>query len=226
MTERLVLIHTVPPLIDVFTGLVRELLPGVEVKHILDEPLLEMVRRRGHLSDSDAGRLKDHVALAEQIGARAVLVTCSTISPLVDRVRPLSSIWVEKIDEAMIVEAVKEDGRIGVLATNQTTLFPTRLMIEEQARCSVVNVKIDERLVPDALNLLLEGDGGGHDRLVIDAIADLASRVDRIILAQASMARVLAALPNKQTVPILSSPHLALAHIQAHFKLKKLKSLN
>jgi hypothetical protein len=43
---------------------------------------------------------------------------------------------------------------------------------------------------------------------------ELAQRVDVVVLAQASMARVLEAMPEaERTVPILSSPHLALAQV-------------
>jgi aspartate/glutamate racemase len=121
------------PLIAVFDHLATELLPGVAVKHILDEPLLELVRRRGGLDGSDAGRLQTHVAEAEAIGARAVLVTCSTVSPLVDRVRQATSLPVFKIDEAMLEAAVQLGPRIGVLATNPTTLKPTCHLLRERA---------------------------------------------------------------------------------------------
>ncbi len=219
MTGRLVLIHTIPPLIEVFNELARQLLPGIEVKHILDEPLLEIVRMRGRLADSDAERLKAHVDLAERIGAQAALVTCSTVSPLVERVRSSSGIWVEKIDEAMIAEAVKAGGVIGLLATNPTTLAPTRKLIEEQAQATGAEAQIVEHLVPNAFQLMLAEDGAGHDQWVVAAILELAPRVDRIILAQASMARVLGVLPELQRpVPILSSPHLALARIRLYLQ--------
>ena len=44
MSGLLVMIHTVPPLIGVFDRLTAQILPGVQVKHILDEPLLEAIR--------------------------------------------------------------------------------------------------------------------------------------------------------------------------------------
>ena len=47
MSQTVVFIHTVPPLLPVFAQLGAELLPGVKVFHILDEPLIERVRRRG-----------------------------------------------------------------------------------------------------------------------------------------------------------------------------------
>ena len=102
MSSKLVLVHTVPPLIGTFTALGAELLPDVQLLHVLDEVILERVRQRGRLDPQDAERLRAHVVSAEEIGATAVLVTCSTISPCVDEVRPRVGIPVIKIDEAMV----------------------------------------------------------------------------------------------------------------------------
>jgi aspartate/glutamate racemase len=211
----LVLVHTVSPLLAVFDKLAAELLPGIRLMHILDEPMLEQVRQRGHLAPEDSGRLATHVAAAERIGARTVLVTCSTISPCVDDVRHQASIPVLKIDAAMIAEAVTKGCRIGVVATNQTTLEPTRQLLEAQADAAGKGIAVELVLIAGALRALLSGDGATHDRLVKQAILDLAQRIDVVVLAQASMARVLAAIPEaEQKVPILSSPHLALAQVR------------
>ena len=208
----LVLIHTVPPLIDVFDSLCREILPGVAVKHILDEPLLEMVRRRGGLAAPDAERLLSHVRAAKAIGARAVLVTCSTTSPLVDDIRPQVSIPVFKVDEAMIAAAVKAGPRLGVIATNRTTLEPTQLLLRAQAALSGQDLQVELIFVDGALPALLAGDGAAHDRLVAAAVQSLAPRVDAVVLAQASTARAMAVLPNLPC-PVFSSPHYALREI-------------
>ncbi len=211
MSNKLTLIHTVAPLIGVFNKLGAELLPGVQLMHILDEPLLEQVRQRGGLAPEDAVRLQTHVALAEKIGAGAVLVTCSTISPCVDDVRPTAGIPVIKIDEAMVADAVERGARIGVVATAATTLEPTLRLLQARAAAQDKKIETELLLVEHAIAALLSGDGATHDRLVKQAALDLARRVDVVILAQASMARVLDVIPEaERNVPILSSPHLAL----------------
>jgi hypothetical protein len=75
MQPTLVLVHTVPPLVSVFQTLVAELLPGVRLFHVLDEPMVERVKRRGGLADEDGVRLAQHVEAAAAIGADVVLVT-------------------------------------------------------------------------------------------------------------------------------------------------------
>jgi len=215
MSKTVVFIHTVPPLLPVFAQLGAELLPGVKLHHILDEPLIERVRRRGVLAPEDAARVATHVEAAAQIGADAVLVTCSTISPCVDDVRDAAPMPVLKIDEAMIAEAVRLGTRIGVIATSRTTLEPTRSLLEAEAARAGKTVAVELVFVDDALSALLAGDGATHDRLLQAAVLALAERSDVVVLAQASMARVLAVIPEAaRPVPILSSPHLALAQVR------------
>ena len=211
MADLLVLVHTVPPLIEVFNRLAAELLPGVRVLHVLDEPLLEQVRQRGHLADEDALRLGTHVQAAASIGAAAVLVTCSTVSPCVDTVREQAELPVLRIDEVMIRDAVVQGRRIGVIATNRTTLEPTRQLLLAEAARTGTQVEVELVMVEGALPALLNGDGAAHDRLVRLAVLALATRSDVIILAQASIARVMSVLSlDALPIRVLSSPHLAL----------------
>ena len=219
MRSFLVLIHTVTPLIAVFDRLATELLPGVAIKHILDEPLLELVRHRGGLAESDTERLQTHIAEAEALGAKAVLVTCSTISPLVDGIRQVTQLPVFKVDEVMLDAAVQLGPRIGVLATNPTTIEPTCHLLRERASAAGNVIDMETQLIPGALDALLGGDGATHDRLLSDAIKQMSGRVDVVVLAQASMARVLESLPTSaRSKPVLSSPHLALERLQVIFQ--------
>jgi aspartate/glutamate racemase len=220
MTDILVLIHTIAPLISMFDQLSAEILPGVLVKHILDEPLLEGIRQRGGLTSSDAARLLDHVKIAESIRARAVLVTCSTISHLVDHLRPLTTLPLVKIDEAMIAAAVQAGSHLAVLAIDPTALGPMQQMLEMQARQTGKEIGCESILVECAFTALLSGDHKTHDRLVRQAVFELSQRVEAIVLVQASMAHVLDEIPEKERrVPIFSSPRLALEQVRKSFGL-------
>jgi Asp/Glu/hydantoin racemase len=213
MPDRLVLIHTVPPLIDVFKQLCAELLPGVQIYHVLDEPLLERVRQHKGLAADDIAQLQGHIDVAQQIGARAVLVTCSTLSPGVDHIT--ANIPVVKIDEAMIAQAVGLGRSIGVVATAQSTLEPTRLLLTAAAGKINKPIEICTLLVNDAIAALLQGDGATHDQRVKQAIVEMSAQVEVIVLAQASMARVLSVIAEaERTVPILTSPHTALERVR------------
>jgi aspartate/glutamate racemase len=211
MAHSVVIVHTVVPLVASFDRLAREYLPGVKLFHVLDEPLLEQIRRDNGLLEPGMTRLCGHIRAAEDIGAEAVLVSCSSVSPYLDRIH--SSIPLVKIDAAMLALAVEQDGRVGVLATNPTTLGPTRQGLEQAASARGKTIIILSAVVEGAFAALMGGDNAAHDRLVAEEIDQLAPQVDRIVLAQASMARVLDSRA-EWLVPVLTSPHTALAQLQ------------
>ena len=111
-TATLVLVHTIPGLVGDFARWCAEELPGVRILHVLDEPMLERIKLRGHDADEDDEHLLGHVQVAEAISAAAMLVTCSTVSRAVARVRDRATIPVFAIDDAMAREAVRLGERI------------------------------------------------------------------------------------------------------------------
>ncbi|UCB46563.1 MAG: Asp/Glu/hydantoin racemase [Spirochaetota bacterium] len=217
--SKLVLIHTVSPLVEVFKKLCSQKLKDVQTIHILDEPLLIRIQNRGGLIEEDASRLQTHIEIAGKVDAGVVLVTCSTISPLVDTIRQNVAVPVLKIDDAMIAAAVNGGTTIGVVATNPTTLGPTNQALEHQAETVSKKIKTNLVLVENALPALLKGDNALHDEKVKDAVISLSKKVDLVVLAQASMARVLDVVSEEErTVPILSSPHLALEQVKEYLE--------
>jgi len=215
LAPTLVLLHTIPDLVGQFSGWCRDLLPEVRVLHILDEPLLEQIKQRGHGDPDDEARLVAHVRIAAGIGAAGVLVTCSTVSLAVARVRASLPIPVFAIDDAMAVQAVCGGRRIAIIATAATTLEPSRRHIEAAAAREGRVVETSVRMVDDALSALLAGDPATHDRLVTAAIHEAAVGADVVVLAQATMARVLRVMADPPSaVPVLASPHLALAAVR------------
>jgi Asp/Glu/hydantoin racemase len=214
MTRRLVFVHTVPSLVELFTRLSRELLPPeIEVWHIADEILLKVVLAQGGLSPFIHQRVGEHAAAAEQAGAKAVQLTCSSISPCAETARTMVHIPVLKIDEPMVDRALELGAHIGVVATAPTTLRPTSDLIRARAATAGKTVQVESRLAEGAYAALFGGDPERHDAIVREALRDLAQRNDVIVLAQASMARVADSLPaDAQACPILSSPRLAVEH--------------
>ncbi len=215
MAPTLVLVHTMPVLVPSFTAWSAEQIPECRLLHVLDEPMLERIRRRGHGDPEDDERLLQHVRLAEAIGAAAVLVTCSTVSLSVGQVRPTATIPIFAIDDAMAATAVRSGHRIALVATATTTLGPSRVLLETAAAGSGAHVEIVPWLVDGALAALVSGDVETHDRLVVEAVRAAASGVDVVVLAQATMARVLPLLAaSPPPVPVLASPQLALADVR------------
>lgn len=177
---------------------------------MVDESLIQDTIRTGSLQKRTIRRLVDQIASAETAGADAVLVTCSSIGAGVALARQLFDIPVMRIDDAMTEMAVQQARRIGVLATLRTTLEPTTALLREKAAEAGQEVELVECLCADAFPAVLAGDTETHDRILRDALTNKLQEVDVIVLAQASMARVVSTLaPGALRVPVLSSPELA-----------------
>lgn len=214
MPKRLAYIHTVTTLPAVFKSLCSELIPEVDIFHIVDESLLQNTIRQNQLSRSTMRRLINHVASAEAGGADLVMVTCSSVGPAVDLAQPLFDIPVLRVDQPMADLAVKSGERIGVAATLQTTLDPTASLIRARAAAAGKEVEVTARLCQGAFEAVVSGDTARHDELVKAGLQELISEVDVIVLAQASMARVVESLSEEERrVPILSSPRLAVEYL-------------
>jgi Asp/Glu/hydantoin racemase len=212
MSKTLALIHTSPVLVPAFSSLCAKFLPGEPVFHMVDESLIKNTIAAGSLQKTTVRRLVAHIDSAAQAGAGVVLVTCSSIGEGVRVARELFDFPILRIDEPMAERAVEVGQRIGVLATLQTTLAPTVRLLEDTAAARGWHREVVSCLCEGAFDAVLAGDIATHDRLVRAKLAELAGTVDVVVLAQASMARVVAELPpEERRIPILSSPELAIS---------------
>ena len=226
MTQRLALIHTVGPLVPVFASLADELLPGVERMDTVDEGLLGETIAAGRIPAATAERLEGHVRTALERGADLVLVTCSSMGPAVDALATARGWPLVRVDEAMADRAIATGRRIGVIATLRTTLEPTADLVRARARVlgrAPDDMEIVTHLCDGAFAALKAGDLADHDARVRVGLADLLPRVDVVVLAQASMARVAATLTEAETgsTPILASPRLGVERVAERLGLTR-----
>ncbi len=212
---RIAIIHTSPATLEPLKTLAAELLPGVEVVNFLDDSiLLQLKRNGGHVAELEE-RLVNYARFAEQAGAQAVLEACSSVGELVPSMQAAIGIPVVRIDTAMAEEAVRRASRIGVAATLATTLEPTLRLLEAKAAEAGKTITLTPRLVASAFERLAAGDRDGHDGLVVEALATLIQEVDIVVLAQASMARVLPRLPEAEREKFLTSPRAGMLRVKA-----------
>jgi len=201
-------------LVPVFAQLCKEKLPGVDVFNIADDSLIKDVIRRGELTPATARRVAGHIASAEAAGADYILVTCSSIGAAVETAATLTGVPVLRVDQPMADQAVETGRRIGVIATLPTTLAPTADLIRRWAAAAGKPIDLKSRLCEGAFDALMSGDAPKHDAMVAGALKELAAEVDVIVLAQASMARVVEGLAvEARRVPILASPPLAVEYL-------------
>lgn len=210
--RRLGMIHTVSKLGPAFDELTDELLPGVATTVIADELLLARTIRDGTVDDVTRERLRGHVAALADFGVDAVLVTCSSLGALVDEIAPGETIPVLRVDHAMADRAITLGERVGVLATLPTTLIPTTELVEAAARAAGSSVDVVSRLCDGAFEALHRGEAAEHDAIIAAEIDRMAAEVDVVVLAQASMARIVAGESVGGT-PVLSSPRLAMERL-------------
>jgi Asp/Glu/hydantoin racemase len=213
--SRLALVHTVAGLVPRFRELATELMPDVETFDIVDETLLRDATAEGRVSLDTARRLFAHLAAAERHGADAILVTCSSMGGTVDAARRFSGVPLLRVDQAMAEQAVARGSRIGVLATLPSTLGPTGELVRRVAAEAGRGIEVRERVCEGAFEALRAGDTARHDELVAAGLRDLLGWADVIVLAQASMARVVETLsPEERATPILTSPRLGMERMR------------
>jgi Asp/Glu/hydantoin racemase len=208
------LIHTSATLVPMFQQLCQQQLPGVNVFNIVDDSLIKDVIARGELTAPTARRVVNYVGSAEAAGADYIMVTCSSIGAAVEAAAALTSVPVLRVDQPMADLAVQTGSRIGVIATLPTTLAPTSDLVKRRAALAGKEIALTARLCEGAFEALMSGDTARHDTMVADALRELSNEVDVILLAQASMARVVDNLAEAdRRVPILASPPQALKYL-------------
>ncbi len=213
------LVHTSATLVPVFAELCNKYLPGVKVFNIVDDSLIKNTIACGELTASTSKRVVNYAASAEEAGADFILFTCSSIGPAVETAATLTGVPVLRVDQPMADKAVQAGKRIGVIATLSTTLAPTSDLVQRRAAAAGKEIELKQVLCEGAFDALMSGDAATHDQKVAEALKQLVNETDVIVLAQASMARVVDTLSEAdRKVPILASPPIAMEYLQTIIK--------
>ena len=213
--RRICLIHTAPLMVQLFTPLCRERLPDVKVTQIINESMIKDTIEAGGVRQPTIDALITFADASFKMGTELVMVTCSSIGPAVDLIQGRFQKPVLRVDEPMAEAAVAKGRKIGVAATLRTTLEPTSELLLRKAKEAGKDVELVECLCEGAFDAVIAGDTETHDALVSKAMINKLGDVDVIVLAQASMARVIDRLPPEAiTAPVLSSPALAMDYMR------------
>lgn len=203
------LLHTVPALAETFDRLVAAEAGQLRRIHVVDAWLLDTARREG-VTPAVQQAVLTHVRQLASAGARAVLVTCSSIGEAAETAAAAVAVPVVRVDAAMADEAAAlasapgARGRIAVLATLPSTLGPTGRLVERAARDAPRPVAVTAEVVAGAAEAADRGERDRAERLVAAAVGRAAARADVVVLAQASMAP--AARLADVAAPVLTSP--------------------
>lgn len=213
------LIHTSATLVPVFAELCAKYIPHVKTFNIVDDSLIKNTIACGELTADTSRRVVNYAGSAQDAGADYILFTCSSIGPAVEAAAGLSHVPVLRVDQPMADKAVQLGKKIGVVATLSTTLNPTSDLVRRRAIAAGKEIELVPVLCEGAFEALMSGNAATHDQKVGDALKKLANEVDVILLAQASMARVVDTLKAEdKKVPILASPPIAMEYLATILK--------
>lgn len=208
MKKSIVILQTSQVSSTVLKNLCTELMPDVKVYQIIDDSLLEETVANGSITKGVVQRMYQYCRHAESLGAAAILNQCSSVGEAVDLIRPLISIPIVKIDEAMAKEAVRIGKRIAMVATVESTIGPSSRLIQKAAEEAGKEIELEIRLVDGAMVKLMEtGDQKLHNEMVLGDVQAAAKVNDVVVLAQGSMI-VMEPLLHTIPKPVLTSPRL------------------
>lgn len=210
---KLAIIHTTIATVQPLKALTEEIIPRCVIMNFVDDSILPQLAERGTLAAVEE-RLVSYARFAEAAGADVVLEACSSVGEIVPKAQKEIGIPIVRIDEPMAEMAVGRGQTIGVVATLRTTLEPTLRLVKTKAEALGKEITISPVLVADAYEKLIAGNQALHDERLVDALAAVSESVDVIVLAQASMARVLRELPDPIAEKCLASPRLAIGQVK------------
>lgn len=216
MSTKIAILHTsfvfvsVEPVIN---NLITELIPDAEIMHFVDSDVLATVVREQGISAQSEARMTHLAQAAEAAGADIIFSACSSLGPALDIAARNVGTPVVKVDEAMAILAASTGKRVGVLATVPTTLGPTSDLIQAKADELGNEITIEQKLCAGAFDVLMAGDRPAHDAMVIEQAMELAKTVDLVVLAQASMSRLVDVLAEKTGLAVLSSPRIGVEYL-------------
>lgn len=187
--------------------------PEAELVNLLDDSLSMDVARQGSLTPALFERFDVLSRYARDIGARAILFTCSAFGPAIDRVAAHIGIPVLKPNEAMFEAALGRGLNIGMLATFEAAVAPMEAEFREASAGRHPSPRLKIVNVPAARDALNTGDAETHNRLLAERVSELAG-CDAVMLAHFSTSRAAGAVQAKVSVPVLTAPDAAVAKLR------------
>jgi len=217
MCNAIAFLHTSEAHVETFDELMLNTAPELQVIHLVDEKLLQDARHEG-ITQEIKTRIHSAMSKAASSDAAVVVCTCSTIGSVAEQFEQSDEFVSMRIDRAMADQSVKTGNRILVVAALESTLGPTRHLIESSAEKFGKRPAIELLCVRDAWSYFESGENEKYFRVIADVLNTKWKDYDVIVLAQASMA---GATPyaNNVEIPVLSSPALGVeAAVQAYAK--------
>lgn len=219
--KNIALIHTVKSVAISFDGMLKEALgQDIKIHNLWDDFLANNPNEIGEFTIENRNRLFMDVKAQELTGADMIVTTCSTLTPVVEMIRPFIKVPVIAIDDNMAKKSVTYGSRVMVMATADSTIGPTVSKIQKEAELAGKDISIDTLVAMDAFQALKAMDMETHDRILKERAATVEG-YDCVVLAQASMAHLEDEISVVTGCPVLTSPRLCIEEIKENLKEKK-----
>ena len=209
MSTRITLIHATALSIKPIEAAFAAAWPEAELVNLLEDSLSRDRAKTKDLSDAMYRRFETLGDYAASIGSDGILFTCSAFAQAIEKVQRKLPIPVLKPNEALLEEALERGSHIAIIATFAPTIVSMTQEIKEMAAAKDIDLVLQTRHAAGAMEALDQGDAATHDRLIVEAAADLSPDTDVIILAQFSMARAQAKVAAAVAAPVLTTPEAA-----------------
>ena len=161
--------------------------PEAEIIQILDETLLILFRQDGGLSVRSRRKALQMALSAQDAGVDGILVTCSSLSPAVDEIRPFLTVPIVKIDEPMFDHVVQKAESIALVASAETVLKSVEPFVQKKADYFGRKVSLRPVVLADYWPLL-QKDPGSFYKAVGEACTRAARECQAVVITQVSMA--------------------------------------
>lgn len=204
--KNLVLIHNGPVLVEQLEKICAEIIPDVNIINIVDSSMVrDIIEFKDHkIGTKLTRRIARYALCAEDLGADAILMTCSSLCGTVDIADKLTDVPMYKIIKPMAEEAVQKGKKIGLIATLESSIWPTKKQVFDTADKLYKTIEVKEYLCNEAFKALISGNRDKHDEMLEEASKELAKECDVIVLAQGSMAGMTEKLIKLTGKPVLS----------------------
>jgi len=186
-TPKIALISSTRAVFGSMEAAFKAVFPEAEVIHLLDETLLDLFCQDGGLSFRSRRKALQMALTAQDAGVDGILVTCSSLSPAVDELRPFLTIPIVKIDEFMVEHVVQSAETIALVASAETVMKSVEPLVQSKAR--QFNRKVSVRyVIKGDIWPLLQKDPISFYEKIGEAAGQAAKDCQAVIIAQVSMA--------------------------------------
>jgi len=206
------LLHAHLKTVDLINREISFHLPHCYKFNILDETIFFEVIKNG-LTPRILTRLVQHFSWAEQMKAHVIVNTAAILEPAVPICQKFVSTPILRFNEPMCEQALTEGHRICVLGSMDQAITAVADLLREVAGRQNRPLQMITKHVPEANEHLGMGDSDMHNRLLVEAVRQLAGQCDVIIVAQVTLLPLIPTLKYHIDVPVLGSAEPMIARL-------------